>query len=101
MQHLDDMHPTEVARSRSRVQTQIPRCVSLNTQLFCYFDANNREELTRIVVVEHLSFSFGKKVDFVNYCQRVLNPIVCRVPRTIFTCIIFFIKKKKDLIIFF
>ena len=24
--------------------------------------------------MEHLSFSFGKKVGFVNYCQKALNP---------------------------
>ena len=54
------------------------------------------------MVIEHLPFSFGEKVDFVNYCQRTLNPTTCRVPRIIFTHILFYLykKRKKDLIIF-
>ena len=34
-----------------------------------------------MVVVEHLSFSFGENVGFINYCQRALNPSACRVLR--------------------
>ena len=38
-----------------------------------------------MVVVDHLSFSFGEKVDFINYCRRALNPATCRVLRTTLT----------------
>ena len=53
-----------------------------------------------MVVVEHLPFWFGKKVNFVYYCQRALNPSACCVPRTTFTRTLFdlYKKVKKDLI---
>ena len=38
-----------------------------------------------MVVVEHLPFSFGEKVGFINYCQWALNHDACCVPRTILT----------------
>ena len=41
---------------------------SANDQLFRYFDANNKEELVRMVAVEHLPFNFGEKVSFISYC---------------------------------
>ena len=66
-------------------QAQIFRYATPNQQLFKYSDERNIEELARIVAVEHLPFSFGEKVGFINYCQRVLNPAACRVPRTTFT----------------
>ena len=93
--YVNSLHPTKTARSKLKGQTQIAWYVSHNIQLFHFSDANNKEELARAIAVEHLPFNVGEKVDFVNYCQRVLNPIVCRVPRTIFTCIIFFYKKEK------
>ena len=48
-----------------------------------------------MVAVEHLPFSFGEKVDFVNYCQRTLKLNACHVPRTILTRTIFHIYKKE------
>ena len=51
-----------------RSQTQIPRYATPNQQLFRYNDEQNREELARMVAVEHLSFSFGERVGFINYC---------------------------------
>ena len=56
------------------------------SQLFHFSDVKNRDDLARMVVVEHLSFSFGEKLGFINYCKNVLNPQATRVPRTTFTC---------------
>ena len=45
---------------------QILRYVSPNNQLFHYSNANNKDELARMVVVKYLSFNFGEKVGFIN-----------------------------------
>ena len=82
-------------KSKAKVQTQIVRYTSPNTQLFRYFDTNNREELARMIAVEHLHFSFDEKVDFVNYCQRALNPSTYRVLRTTLTRTLFDLYKKR------
>ena len=70
-----------------------------NQQLFRYTDKQNREELARMVAVEHLSFSFGEKVGFINYCRQALNPAACHVPRTTFTATLekIYVKEKKKL----
>ncbi|KAK3193278.1 hypothetical protein Dsin_024588 [Dipteronia sinensis] len=81
--HITNSHPDAHAKSSS--QSQIPRYATPNQQLFKYSDVKNREELARMVAVEHLPFSFGEKVGFNNYCQRALNPAACRVPRTTLT----------------
>ena len=47
-----------------------------------------------MVAVEHLSFNFGEKVGFVNYCQKTLNPSACRVSRTTLTHTLFNLYKK-------
>ena len=48
-----------------------------------------------MIVVEHLSFNFGEKVSFVNYFQRELNHVACRVSKTTFIhTLLIFIKKK-------
>ena len=85
---IDDMSISILPKLRGQSQkwqTQIVRYASPNTKLFHYFNANNREELARMIFVEHLSFSFGKKVDFVNYCQQVLKSFAYRVPKTTLT----------------
>ena len=38
-----------------------------------------------MVAIEHLPFSFGEKVSFINYCRRALNPATCHVPRDMLT----------------
>ncbi|KAK3183515.1 hypothetical protein Dsin_030801 [Dipteronia sinensis] len=81
--HITNSHPDAQAKSSS--QSQIPRYATPNQQLLKYSDAKNREELARMVAVEHLPFSFGENVGFNNYCQRALNPAACRVPRTTLT----------------
>ncbi|KAK3230204.1 hypothetical protein Dsin_002085 [Dipteronia sinensis] len=81
--HITNSHPDAHAKSSS--QAQIPRYATPNQQLFKYSDAKNREELARMVAVEHLPFSFGENVGFNNYCQRALNLAACRVPRTTLT----------------
>ncbi|KAK3212678.1 hypothetical protein Dsin_017384 [Dipteronia sinensis] len=81
--HITNSHPDAQAKSSS--QSQILRYATPNQQLFKYSNAKNREELARMVAVEHLPFSFGEKVGFNYYCQRALNPAACRVPRTTLT----------------
>ncbi|KAK0588003.1 hypothetical protein LWI29_032652 [Acer saccharum] len=76
--HIEAKHPEAVIRMRS--QTQIPRYATPNQRLFRYNDEQNREELARMVAVEHLSFSFdgyyGKEGLNIEYdveacCDRV------------------------------
>ena len=81
--HIETQHPEAIIRTRS--QSQIPKYATPNQQLFRYIDEQNREELARMVAVEHLSFSFGERVGFINYCRRALNPAACRVPRSMLT----------------
>ena len=38
-----------------------------------------------MVAVEHLPFSFGENVGFINYCRQALNPIACRIARATLT----------------
>ena len=59
---VNDNHLTEAARSKSRGQTRIARYASSNTQLFHYSDTNNREELTPMIVIEHLPLILVSKL---------------------------------------
>ena len=89
-------------RSKPRGKTQIIKYTSFNTQLFHYSNDNNIEELARVVVVEHLSFSFGEKIDFVNNCQQALNHSTYHVLITTFThTLLIFIKKENNFDNFF
>ncbi|KAK2638123.1 hypothetical protein Ddye_025918 [Dipteronia dyeriana] len=81
--HITTRHPEELAKGNA--QSQISRFSTPDTQLFKYSDQANREELARMVAVEHLLFSFGEKVGFIKYCHKALNPAACRVPRTTLT----------------
>ena len=54
-----------------------------------------------MVDVEHLHFSFGENVGFINYCQKILNPVACRVPRTTLTCTLYDIYKREKRILQF
>ncbi|KAK0579136.1 hypothetical protein LWI29_021607 [Acer saccharum] len=69
--HIEAKHPEAVIRMRS--QTQIPRYATPNQQLFHYNDEQNREELARMVAVEHLSFSFAIKEAVSAMKQKWLN----------------------------
>lgn len=93
--HIEKQHPTEAEAAKAPSQTQISRYATSSNQLFHYTDANNREELARMVAVEHLSFSFGEKIGFIGYCHKALNPAACRVPRTTLTRALFKIYKKE------
>lgn len=53
-------------------QTQISR-YSTNSTIYFSIEKNH-EALTRLIFVEHLSFSLGEKIGFVDYFQEVLNP---------------------------
>ena len=44
--HINNTHPTEAAKSKTKGQAQISGTLPLN-QLFRYSDTNNREELAR------------------------------------------------------
>ncbi|KAK2644703.1 hypothetical protein Ddye_019898 [Dipteronia dyeriana] len=81
--HITTCHPAEFAKGNA--QSQISRFSTRDTQLFKYSDQANREELVRMVAVEHLPFSFGEKVGFIKYCHKALNHAACRVPRTTLT----------------
>ena len=52
-----------------------------------------------MVVVEHLPFSFGENVGFINYCWQALNPDVCRFSRVTLTETLekIYIKEKRKL----
>ena len=63
--YINNAHPIKVGKSKAKGQMQIFRYASANDQLFRYSDTNNKKELACMVAVEHLSFNFGEKVDFV------------------------------------
>ena len=63
--HITNKHAYEACIDRT--QTQITGYASFSP-LFHYTDTNNREELAKFIFVEHLSFSFGEKIGFVDYC---------------------------------
>ena len=67
--HVNNLHLVKAVNSKVKGQTQISRYISPNTQLLSYSITNNREELARMVFIEHLPFNFGEKVGFLNYCQ--------------------------------
>ena len=52
-----------------------------------------------MVAVEHLYFSFGEKLGFINYCKNALNPQATRVPRITLTRTLYklYKKEKKEL----
>jgi hypothetical protein len=78
--HLEQKHPDKIGYDKT--QTQISGyATSRPHPLFQYSDKKNKEELAKMVSMEHLSFSFGEKVGFVNYCQNALNPSAKRIPR--------------------
>jgi len=41
-----------------------------------------------------LSFSFGEKLSFINYCKNALYPQTTRVPRITLTCALYKLYKK-------
>ncbi|KAK2654332.1 hypothetical protein Ddye_014188 [Dipteronia dyeriana] len=81
--HVKRNHPSELVKASN--QGQISKYGTSTNQLFHYTSEKNKEELATMVVVEHLPFSFGEKVGFVNYCQTALNPAMQRVPRVTLT----------------
>ena len=62
--HINNTQPTKATKSKAKGQTQIFRYASPSNQLFRYFDVNNREELARMVAVEHLLFNLVRKQVF-------------------------------------
>ncbi|KAK3213087.1 hypothetical protein Dsin_017793 [Dipteronia sinensis] len=91
--HIRKNHPSELVKTSN--QSQISRYGTPTNQLFHYTYEKNKEELAVMVAVEHLPFSFGEKVGFVNYCQNALNPAMQRVPRSTLTRTMFSIYKKQ------
>ena len=98
--HLETKHPTKIGVDRS--QQQISGYAS-NLSLFKYSEKIQKEELAKMISMEHLSFSFGEKVGFNNYCQKALNPCAKRVPRNTVkrTIISLYNKGKKELELLF
>lgn len=97
--HLVNAHPEKIG-----VETnQTHNATSSNLSSFHYSEKKNREELAKCVAVDHLSFSFGEKLGFNNYCVNALNPQAKRVPRTTLTRTLksLYRKTKKDLEILF
>ncbi|KAK2634305.1 hypothetical protein Ddye_029097 [Dipteronia dyeriana] len=86
-------HPSELVKASN--QCQISKYGTSTNQLFHYTSEKNKEELATMVAVEHLPFSFGEKVGFVNYCQTALNPAMQRVPRVTLTRAPFSIYKRE------
>ena len=83
------------------MQIQISRYATNTSQLFHFSDVKNRDELVRMVVVDHLPFSFDKKLSFINYYKNALNPQATKVLRITLTCALHkLIKKKKNYKIF-
>ena len=81
-------------KSKVKGQMQIFKYASSINQLFHFSDVNNKEELARMITIEHLPFNFGEKVGFLNYCQKILNPSTYHVPRTTLTRTLFNLYKK-------
>lgn len=54
--------------SNPKEDTELFKCIlRRNIQQKC-------EALAKLIFLEHLSFSFNEKVDFVDYYQEALNP---------------------------
>ena len=85
-------HPCEVGLIK--MQTQISRYA----QLFHFSVVKNRDELVRIIFVEHLFSVSVKKLNFINYSQNALNSQATESFSHAQS--ISFIKKKKELMIF-
>ena len=61
---MEKAHPYEAGLTKT--QSQISKYAINNPpQVFHYSDVRNRDELARMVVVEHLSFSFSKTLGFI------------------------------------
>ena len=56
-----------------------------------------------MISMEHLSFNFGEKIGFVNYCQNALNPCAKRISRNTLKRTLYklYSKEKKELHQFF
>ena len=80
--HLTIKHPNQLGVQKQQMQIFGYACsFSTPSQLFKYSDETNKVELAKMISMEHLSFNFGEKVGFVNYCQNALNPCAKRIPR--------------------
>jgi hypothetical protein len=88
-QHLKKRHPQEF--NLDFKQQQITEYTTTTFDplfffgLFKYCEKVQREELAKMVVIEHRSFNFGKKLRFNKYCKNALNHAVKRVSRTTLT----------------
>ena len=78
--HLRKFHPQELGIDNK--QTQITGFATSNLSLFRFSEERHRNELAKMIAIEHLSFSFGEKLGFKKYCQNSLNPQFKNVPRT-------------------
>ena len=101
--HLSTKHTSKIGVEKQ--QTQIFKCTgsSTSSQLFKYSDETNKVELAKMIYMKHLSFNFGEKVEFVNYCQNALNSCAKHIPRNTLKRTLYklFLKEKKNCIKYF
>ena len=96
--HLTTKHPNQLGVEKQQTQISGYTCSSsTSSQLFKYSDETNKVELAKMISMEHLSFYFGEKVGFVNYCQNVLNSCAKRILINTLKCILYklYSKEKK------
>ena len=102
--HLTTKHPNKLGVKKQQTQISRYTCFSsTSSQLFKYSDETNKVELAKMISMEHLSFNFGEKIGFVNYCQNALNPCAKRIPKNTLKRTLYklYSKEKKELHQFF
>ena len=102
--HLTSKHPNQLGVEKQQTQIFGYTCsFSNSSQLFKYSDETNKIELAKMISIKHLSFNFGEKVGFVNYCQNALNPCAKRIPRNTLKRTLYklYSKEKKNCIKYF
>ena len=100
--HMKRKHKKELDIDESQTQLSSRYGKSsdpnLSSQLFKYYNAINREELAKFICMEHLSFSFGEKMTFINYVHKTFQPAACRSGKnTIKQYLLNLFKKEKNI----
>ena len=72
--HLQTKHPLKIGLACNQTQITGFASSSNSPQLFHYNEANCRSGLAEMVAIDHLSFSFGEKLGFLQFCKTFVNP---------------------------